>query len=402
VIDGRNLRVLYVINGLGTGGAERSLAELLPALPGEGIEPVVTCLYRRDHGVQDAVVSSGVDVRFLEPPGLPGRVAALRRVIRSVRPEVVHTTIFESDLVGRLAAAGTGAAVLTSLVNTSYDPIRLRDPGVRPGRLRAAQAVDAWTARWLTTHFHAITRTVKRAAVRSLGIAPHRITVIERGRDPARLGVGTPERRAAARAELGLPEDAEVLVTVGRHEFQKGHTHLLEAVRLLRDRRPGLVLLLAGRRGNVSAVLDEQLARDGLGPNTRLLGHREDVPEILAAGDVFVFPSLYEGLGGAVIEAMALGLPIVASDLEAVREVVEPDGNALLVRPGAAGDLAGAIGRVLDEPPLRRSFGERSRQIFDDRFYLSRSTAKLVRLYRWLGDGRRRAERVNETNVLVR
>jgi glycosyltransferase involved in cell wall biosynthesis len=266
-------------------------------------------------------------------------------------------------------------------VNTSYDSARLADPRVPPARLWAVKLVDGWTARHLTNHFHAVTEAVKRSAVAALGIPPSRITVIERGRDRGRLGKPGPERRGAARARLGLSDADEVIVTVGRQEFQKGQVHLLEAVAALAD-RPRLVLLAAGRRGHVSGELADAVHRLGLEGRARFLGHREDVPELLAAADLFAFPSLYEGLGGALIEAMALALPIVASDIPAVAEVVERDRNALLVEAGNANELARAIAALLDDRDLARSFATRSAAIFEQRFSLRRSAERSLAMYR--------------------
>ena len=116
----------------------------------------------------------------------------------------------------------------------------------------------------------------------------------------------------------------------------------------------------------------------------RFLGHRDDVPDLLAAADLFAFPSLYEGTGGAAIEAMALGLPIVTSDIDAMREVVDDRRNALLVPPHAPGPLADAIAALLDDPARRLAFGASSREIFEARFTLERSTRAMVELYRRL------------------
>jgi len=127
-----------------------------------------------------------------------------------------------------------------------------------------------------------------------------------------------------------------------------------------------------------------ELAREvvaGLGSPVELLGHREDVPEILAAADVFAFPSLWEGLGGALIEAMALGLPIVASDVPAIREVVDEGANARLVPPADPPALAEALARLLGDARLRSSYGERSREIFLERFTLERSAEAMLALY---------------------
>ena len=381
------MKVLLLINGLGTGGAERSLAEMLPGLVDAGIRPVVACLYRRAEGVEAEVVAAGFDVRFVERRRLLSRVAPLRRLIREDRPILVHSTIFDANLVGRLAAAGTGVPVLSSLVNVTYGPERLRDPNIRPSRLAAVRLIDGWTSRHLTAHFHAITEAVKRSAVAALRLDPDRISVIERGRDPARLGHPGAARRGETRRRLGLDEDHEVVLSVGRQEYQKGQRYLLEAVERLAPQRPRLVALVVGRGGQASAELDRLRDRPELRDRVRFLGHRHDVPDILAAADVFAFPSLFEGLGGVLIEAMALEVPIVASDLPPVRDVVE--GRAALLVPAAVPqDLATAITRVLDDRTAARAMGRAGREIFERRFTLERSTVRMIELYRRLAASR--------------
>jgi glycosyltransferase involved in cell wall biosynthesis len=378
----RAVRVLFCIDSLAGGGTERSLAELLPLLRERGVEPVVACL-KRAGGEIEAAVSAAFGVRFLHARGRARRALELRAVLAEERPEVLHTLLFEADVLGRLAAAGGPAAVLTSLVNATYDPSRLADPRISRVKLEAARRVDGWTARHLTDRFHAVSDDVARAAVAALGIPAARITVIERGRDRTRLGEPGPERRRAARAALGLSDGDEVVVSIGRQEFQKGQRHLVEAVRLLGERQR-LVLLVAGRAGQASAELN------GLaGERTRLLGHRDDVPELLAAADVFALPSLYEGQSGALIEAMALGLPVVASDIAAVRSMVEPERNALLVPPGHAGALAQAIAALLDDPGRREAFGVRGRELFEERYGLERSADRFAELYERVRAARR-------------
>ncbi|MCC6457175.1 MAG: glycosyltransferase family 4 protein [Caldilineaceae bacterium] len=379
-------KVLYVINGLGTGGAERSLAELLPYFRRAGISPTIACFYRRAEGVENQVIAQGFPVKFLdEHRRLPARVAALRRLIAAEQPEIIHTTIFEADLVGRLAAIGSRCKVLTSLVNTSYDRVRLNDPNVSRNKLRLVQLLDGWTARHLTDHFHAITHTVKQSAMQSLGISAERITVIERGRDPARLGENSAERHVAARHRLGLDDGCLVLLNVGRQEFQKGQRYLVEAIAQLAPTRPRLVLLIAGRQGNASAELQGLCRQKKVIDQVRFLGHRDDIPELLAAADLFVFPSLYEGLGTALIEAMALGLPIVASKIPAIAEVVEEGKNALLVQPASPVELANAIDTLLTDSNRAARFSQQSRDIFENRFTLERSASRMVELYHRIG-----------------
>jgi glycosyltransferase involved in cell wall biosynthesis len=294
----------------------------------------------------------------------------------------VQTTLAEATLTGRFAAAGTRVPVLTSLVNQLYTPERMADPHVRASAVRALRAVDVWSARHLTAHFHAITRSVKRWAVATLRVPGERITVIERGRDAVRLGDRSPARRARARASLGLSDESDVIVAVGRQEYQKGHRFLLEAMPAVVASAPSAVLLLAGREGAETPHLRSLAARPEIAEAVRFLGYRDDLPDVLAASDVFAFPSLWEGLGGAVLEAMALGVPIVASALDPVREVVEDGRCASLVPPQDAAAIAAAITSMLREPDRARTLGDRGREIFGRRFTLERSTERMVALCR--------------------
>ena len=337
-----------------------------------------------EEGVQEEVKRQGTDVRILS--GNAGaQMRALRRLLQTERPALVHTTLFTSNLLGRFAALGTGVPVLTSLVNTSYAPVRLRDPNITPWKLRLVQAADALTAP-LTDHFHAVTEAVKEASVRDLRIAPERITVVERGRNPAWLGESDPERRRQARERLGLAEEDEVLLNLGRQDYQKGQRYLLEAFERLAQGRPCLRLLVAGRPGGATPDLERAMRQMAHDDRVRFLGHRSDIPDLLAAADVFVFPSLFEGIGGACIEAMALGLPVVCSDLPGMREVIEHGRSGLLVEPANADALAQATGALLDDPERAEAMGRRGRERFEERFTLARSAERMVDLFHHVAD----------------
>jgi glycosyltransferase involved in cell wall biosynthesis len=377
------VRVLHLIDSFLPGGAERSLNELVPRFEAAGVRCDVVALTRLTGDVQITETERTYEARFCSATTLPGRVAELRRIIRAERPDMVHTTLFRSDVHGRLAAWRTPARVLTSLVNTSYEPARLADPNVRRSRLAAARELDGWTARHLTDHFHAITRAAADSAVRHLRIDPARITVIPRGRDEARLGRPGPQRRAAVRAALGLPADATVLCTVGRQDPQKGHDVLLAAFDRLAAARPEVWLLVVGRAGHATPALEAHLSRSpaAVRERVRLLGHRRDVGDLLAASDVFVFPSRYEGLGGAVVEALALALPVVASDLPALREVVTPDREGLLVPPGDPAALAAAVAHLLASRQRRAEMGAAARRRFEEAFSLERVAEAMLTLY---------------------
>lgn len=378
------MKLFYVINGLGVGGAERSLAELLPRFVEAGISTTVVCLRKRKVGVERDVGLAGCEIVRLAGRGLVPWIRAFRQLISKERPDIVHTTLFDAHMVGRIGAIGTGIPVLSSLVGTPYDPSRWRDPRLNRMGFSIVRALDGWTARNLTAHFHAITYAVRDAYVSGLGLSAERVTVIERGRDPQRLGRRSPERRQSVRQALGLGANHEVVINVARQEYQKGQVFLLDAIARLVERRPNLVLLLAGRDGALTPELLRHQARLRLGDRVRFLGHRADVPDLLAASDVFAFPSLSEGLGGAVIEAMALGLPVVASDIPALREVVEVGRTGDLVEPASGAALAAGLESLLDSPVRRAAYSERAIRRFRERFDIGRSARRMIDLYRSL------------------
>jgi glycosyltransferase involved in cell wall biosynthesis len=345
-----------------------------------GVEPTVVSLASSAETFEPLVRSIGVSVITLDRGSRIGTIRSLRQLIRRNHPDLIHTVLFESDVLGRLAALGLDVPVITTLAGLTYGPERRNDPRVPAAKLGLARAIDGWTARRLTSRFHAVSETVKRSAVGSLGIEPDRVTVIGRGRDAALLGEPGEARREESRRRLELAQDAEVVLALGRQEFAKGHRYLVEAARGLD--RPRLRVIVAGLAGHQSSALDRSVRTQGLEGRVSFLGHRSDVPDLLAAADVFVLPSVSEGAGGALIEAMAMGLPIVASDLPAIREAVKDRTSALLVPPGDPAALRRAIETLLDDEGIRRRMGSEGRRIFLDRFTIQATTERLVDLYR--------------------
>lgn len=369
------MRVLAVVNGLGTGGAERSLAESVEPLRARGIEVEFAVLYQRTNGVEP-LVAQQTAVHHL-PPRSDRRVRALRKLTRQGGFGLVHTTLFEADLAGRLSSIG-GPPVLTSLVNTSYDPARLSDPLIRRHRLEVARLADAASGRIGTKHYHAISHAVADSAHTRLRIPQGRITVIPRGRDRERLGANDAERRTRTRNALGVGDHTHLLVAVGRQEHQKGHVHLIRALPQILATHPDTHLLIAGREGNASPETRQAIASLALDRHVTMLGHVDNVPDLLAASDALVFPSLYEGLGGTLLEAMALSTPIVTSDLPVTREVAGE--AALYATPADPASLASNTTALLSDEQLRTRLGAEGEQRFSENFELGRVTDQMAAL----------------------
>ncbi|HKY37047.1 MAG TPA: glycosyltransferase family 4 protein [Polyangiaceae bacterium] len=373
------MKTLFIVDTLGAGGAERSLQELLPRFRAGGVDPIVACFHTRREGVEQLVLREH-DVRILRGRNRLAQMRALRALAKAERVELAHTTLFEADVFGRSALGGSGIPVVTSLVNMPYERARLaNDPNVDRKRLAVARGLEIVTGQLFARHFHAITEAVKQSAVERLWIPPSRITVVHRGRDATRLGRRSPERRARARHELGIADDVFVVLNVARQEFQKGQRHLIAAFEQLRRVRPAAELLIAGRSGNASRALLE--VADASGAGVRFLGHRDDVPELMVAADVFALPSLWEGLGGVLIEAMALELPIISSDLPPTREVLADGKRGLLVAPGDEAATARALLRLAADQALSRSLSDEGRRAFELHFTLEASAERLLALF---------------------
>lgn len=205
--------------------------------------------------------------------------------------------------------------------------------------------------------------------------------MIERGRDLARLGSPGPERRLRARSALGIDPEAPVILTAGRQEPVKDQVTLVAAFDRLAAVHPDALLLIAGREGTSTPLLLRRRELSAHRERIRVLGHREDVCELMAAADVFAFPSVSEGIPGAVIEAMALGLPVVASDIPVLREVVDEDVTGVFARVRDPDAFADALEALLRDPYRARSLGTNGRQRFLDRFTVERSAERMSDLY---------------------
>ncbi len=269
---------------------------------------------------------------------------ALRRLVRERGADVLHVYGAKSH------SAGLAVALTVPRLAFVVTRGRARRPGSDlVSRLKfRSRRIDGYIA---------VSGAVRDALV-SGGVSPDRVGVVPVGYDDEVIRPATPAARAAARAALGLPAAAPVVGVLGNWAPEKGQAVFLEALARLAPERPALRAILAGW-GTDGPGARAAIHRGGLEGMVLGLGYRADVPLLLSALDVAVVPSLDEAAGIALVEAMAAGLPVAASDVGGIPEVMGETG--VRVAPGDAGALASAISHLLDDADEASRLGEAAR-----------------------------------------
>jgi glycosyltransferase involved in cell wall biosynthesis len=279
---------------------------------------------------------------------------SLLRIIRRERPHIVHTHTSKAGILGRWAAFCCRVPII---VHTPHGHVFWGYFGLLKTRLfillerrtaRITSAIVALTPQEREDHLH-------------LHIAPvGKFTVIHSGVDLERFFAGRPQP-AETKAALGIPPEMTVVGTAGRLTAVKGQEVLIRAAAELIRSGERIILVLLGE-GELRQGL-EQLALDlGIAENVRFLGWRPDVARIMASCDIFCLPSRNEGMGKVLVEAMAMGIPIIASDIGGIKDMIRPGENGLLVPAGDVHAWTEAISRLCLNPESRRGMGEAGRQ----------------------------------------
>jgi glycosyltransferase involved in cell wall biosynthesis len=303
--------------------------------------------------------------RSLSPIAQARALRALITLFRAEKPDLVHAHMPISGFLARIAARAAG---VPHIAYTCHGFL-FNQPG--PWPRRAASLAMEFTAGRVTDIFTTVS-TEEAADAARLRIARAPIAV-GNGRSPA-IFRPDPEARARIRAELGIP-DSEIIVTaISRLVRHKGYPELLAAMETV----PATLCVVGTRLASDHGEdMEPYFAAAGLGPRLRRLGYRADVAAILAASDIFVLPSHFEGLPMSVIEAMLCGLPVVATDIRGPREQVVHGETGLLVPPATVAPLADALTRLATDPILRARMGEaglaRARALYDEDLVVGRT-----------------------------
>ncbi len=338
------MRVQHVIKVTGVAGAERHLLTLIPGLRERGVDARLLALVEPDNPVEALrieaeraqipfermVIRSNADARL---------IGQLRAHFRKNQPEIVHTHLLHADLYGIPAARLAGVPrVITSRHND--DDFR------RKTHWRAIHRVQ-W--RMLDAGI-GISDAIRRFCIDVEGAPPEKVTTVRYGidaapRDPAQKAAD----RAAVRAELGIEPDAPIIGMVGRLIPQKGFAYGIEAFAALNH--PTVHLVIAGD-GSLRPELEEQAA-----DRVHFLGWRTDIDRLMRAFDVFLMPSLWEGFGLVLLETMVCAVPVIASRVSAIPEIVVDGETGILAPPRDSAALTAALDRLLNDADVRTTMG---------------------------------------------
>lgn len=369
-LDG--LRIAQLLESDGPGGAEQVVVHLSRRLAEAGAELTVYVPARGQGWIRTQLEGQGIGFETFDiaTPFSPGFARWLVDSFRRRRIQVAHSHEFSFAVYGAWAAPSAGVAHLNTMHGGRYyvEKIRRRIAlGIALRRTDEAVAVSERLRRHLS---HDLLWPASR-----IHLVPNGIP--ERGANPH-----------GVRDALGIPAGVPLLLAVGNLYPVKGHRVLLEAMAALPPTRGHAPWLAVAGRGDELGPLTVLADRLGLAERVRFLGIRSDVPDLLAAADLFVMPSLSEGLPIAILEAMFAGKPIVASAVGDIGAAVGEGG--LLVPPGEPAPLAQAMARLLDNPDLGRAMGARGLIRARAEYTVDRMTGRYVELYR-LALSRRRA-----------
>ncbi|MEJ2107796.1 MAG: glycosyltransferase [Acidiferrobacteraceae bacterium] len=368
----RKQRVVHIIDRLPPDGAERLLADVLRSRSGD-FEYTVLCLVEGGPLVQE-IEQSGVPVVILGRRGRYDFRLLLRLItwLKEYRPVAVHTHLFTADSWGRLAAFLAHVPGIYSTVHST---------NTWKGNLH--RLVDRMMAR-LSTKVIACSEEVEVVLRDRDRIPANRLVTIANGVDLRRFA-SLPEVDLAD--EFDFVAGATTLIVVGRLHPAKGHHDLLPALETLRTQGFDFVLLIVGE-GELEGELRQEVRDRGLDANVRFCGFRQDVLALIAAADTMVMPSRWEGLPMALLEAMALGKPVVATSVGGIPNVIQQGENGFLVAPRDVEDMARKLGALIGDRTLRKRIGGQAGKTVRERFSAENVARRYEELYRSVGKER--------------
>lgn len=365
-------RVLFVTTSTTVGGAEKTLFSLATLLdPREYQTAAIVCL-KPLGPYGERLKQLGFKVISLNMTGRPSfrHVRELARIIDHERPDLVHAVMYQAIQLCRLARKRADQKF--KLVSSPRVNYRTRS---------AATLLVDRLLKGGDDMLIAECEASRRFLLSRLGYDPRKVGVVYNGVDIASWPASKLER-SQKRIELRMSAGELLFGSIGRLDTQKGHVHLVEAMALLRAKVNARCAIIGD--GPRRHALELAVSKRAMEKSVLLLGERDDVTAWLSTLDVFVLPSLWEGLPNALLEAMALGLPVVASAVDGIPEVVEHGVTGLLVPPHDPEALAKALSELAADAALRQRLGDAAKKLISEKFTLINMIGEYQKAYRYV------------------
>ncbi len=368
----RHLRVLHVIGGGEFGGAERHILNLATAIDPDVVEVSVCCLFAdpfvkvaREAGIRSYSIPMRHKLDF-------GIVTKLRENIINDKIDIVHTHGVRANLVGRLAAKMSGVG---TVITTVHSMLAQDYPDTFS---RLANMFIEKASRSMTNHFVAVSGGLQKALIKQ-GIPEKKITVVYNGLDP-QIFRGKEHIDPGWRKRAGIAEDVPLVSIVGRLHQVKGHRYFLKAAAELLKNRKDIHFLVVGSGPEREAL--EELTNDlGISEYVTFTGFISNVSEVMPDLNLLVVPSLWEGFGLTALEAMAVGVPVVATSVGGLPEIVEHGTTGLLVPPADEEALAKCILWVLEHPQESKEMALAAKAVVEEKFSAAAMARKTEAVY---------------------
>ncbi|MBU1727515.1 MAG: glycosyltransferase [Candidatus Omnitrophica bacterium] len=364
----RKLRILFAIPRLANAGTEKHLLNLAKGLAGNGFEVTICCLFNLGMSL-DCLGYDNIELVSLNRRSVydPRIIFDLLRICKKGKFDVLHSYLFAFHYLAVIPAKICGAPII---ITTRRELARWK---------KWHHNFFENLANLFTDKVIACSVAARDFALDTESLTVNKVNVIYNGVD---LDVFKPkDKNNIILDEFGLSDKDVVVGMVANFSDIKNHIYFLEGLVEVKKNTPGIKCLLVGD-GALRVNIEEAIERLGLVGNVRLAGQRDDVADILSVIDIFVLNSLEEGLPNSILEAMACGLPVVATKVGGVSESVAHGESGLLVSPGALTDLAKAITALAQDKNLRKKMGCRSRAIIESKFSFQRMLEDYIDFYK--------------------
>lgn len=299
----------------------------------------------------------------------------LAKTLRKLRPDVVHTHKYKDSFIGTLVAKAMGIPHVVRIVHGLPEPFK----GLSNAKMVGYTVADRFVTNWLVDRVVAVSSDIEQVLAGTYD--SKRVLCIHNGVDLE--GVRVTIQREALRKKWQISEDSVVIGTVGRLVPVKGHAILLEATRILRASMQNVTLVLVGD-GPLRNDLEAHAKRLGLDKAVVFAGHQDQVYDFLNLMDIFVLPSLHEGIPMVLLEALALKRPVVATRVGGIPEVIVHDRSGKLVKPGDSAELAVVLQELIARPATAKALGDEGRRRVEREFSASTMAERTAGLYRSL------------------